>query len=223
MTKLIVAPLEALTDSRLSDPERRVLFALYSFRGKGGDDVWPKLGTIAERAGIKDQARVSKLTTALSGKGWLTKKKRGFTGGNRYTLTVPEVAKTTVEGSVSNLVRDANLEDEAMLDSRANSNLDSGTKSNLDSDTKCKELTKEQTNKQTKNRRFVPPTIQEVEAYCFERGNRVDPESFVDHYAANGWMRGKAMVKDWRACVRTWERSERDRGGRNSSTQELVF
>lgn len=55
--------------------------------------------------------------------------------------------------------------------------------------------------------RFTPPTVEDVAAYCRERGNNVDPQSFVDHYEANGWMRGKTKIKDWRACVRTWETS----------------
>lgn len=56
--------------------------------------------------------------------------------------------------------------------------------------------------------RFVPPTIEEVKAYCQERKNSVDPQHFVDFYEANGWVQGKGKpIKDWRATVRTWERS----------------
>jgi hypothetical protein len=53
---------------------------------------------------------------------------------------------------------------------------------------------------------FTPPSVEDVRAYCRERGNRVDPESFVDHYTAKGWMIGKNGMKDWKAAVRTWER-----------------
>jgi hypothetical protein len=55
-------------------------------------------------------------------------------------------------------------------------------------------------------RKFVPPTVMEVTAYCRERSNGIDAESFIDHYEANGWHRGKTPIKDWRACVRTWEK-----------------
>ena len=57
-------------------------------------------------------------------------------------------------------------------------------------------------------KRFVPPTLDEVAAYCAERGNGIDPQQFIDHYEAAGWMRGKTKIKDWRACVRTWERNK---------------
>lgn len=62
------------------------------------------------------------------------------------------------------------------------------------------------------SRRFVAPTVEEVRAYCTERANAVDPERFVDHYAARGWvMSNGRQIKDWQACVRTWEKNDADR------------
>ena len=58
-------------------------------------------------------------------------------------------------------------------------------------------------------KRFVPPTVEEVFNYCNERCNNVDAQNFVDHYTANGWMRGKVKIKDWKACVRTWENKDK--------------
>lgn len=59
------------------------------------------------------------------------------------------------------------------------------------------------------NKRFTPPTIEEVKAYCQERGNSVDPETFVDFYESKGWCVGKNKMKDWKACVRTWEKNRK--------------
>lgn len=56
--------------------------------------------------------------------------------------------------------------------------------------------------------RFTPPTVDEVKHYCAERKNGVDPERFVDFYASKGWLVGKSKMKDWRAAVRSWERSD---------------
>jgi len=58
-------------------------------------------------------------------------------------------------------------------------------------------------------KRFVPPTPDQVREYCQQRGNAVDPERFVDFYAAKGWMVGKNRMKDWKAAVRTWERGSK--------------
>jgi hypothetical protein len=56
-------------------------------------------------------------------------------------------------------------------------------------------------------KRFSPPTVEEVKAYCAERKNNVDAQRFVDYYTSNGWLVGKNKMKDWRAAVRTWERN----------------
>ena len=55
---------------------------------------------------------------------------------------------------------------------------------------------------------FVPPTVEEVRAYCVQRGNQVDPERFVDFYSSKNWFVGKNKMKDWQAAIRTWEKRE---------------
>ena len=57
-----------------------------------------------------------------------------------------------------------------------------------------------------KSTKFIPPTVEEVAAYCKERNNRVDAGRFVDFYTTKGWMVGKNKMKDWKSAVRTWER-----------------
>jgi hypothetical protein len=59
-----------------------------------------------------------------------------------------------------------------------------------------------------KRQRFSPPTVDEVAEYCRERRNKVDPQRFVDFYAAKGWKIGQNPMKDWRAAVRTWEQRD---------------
>jgi predicted phage replisome organizer len=66
---------------------------------------------------------------------------------------------------------------------------------------KDKEIDKSKSNK------FTPPTLEEVQAYCKERNNTVDAETFINFYESKGWYVGKNKMKDWRACVRTWERN----------------
>ena len=60
-----------------------------------------------------------------------------------------------------------------------------------------------------RSKRFVPPTVEEVQTYCRERNNGIDAAAFIDFYAARGWKygQGRPMV-DWKAAVRTWESRE---------------
>ena len=65
-----------------------------------------------------------------------------------------------------------------------------------------------ETREKSNSTRSAHPTQEEVIAYCKERGNSVDPQRFFDYYSANGWVQGKGKpIKDWKACVRTWERN----------------
>ena len=62
--------------------------------------------------------------------------------------------------------------------------------------------------------------MEEVRAYYTERGNLVDPETFVDFYTANGWTQGHGKpIRDWKACVRTWEKRDADRKAASADTK----
>lgn len=63
--------------------------------------------------------------------------------------------------------------------------------------------------------RFTPPSFEEVQRYCAERRNGVDPQRFVDYYTSNGWKVGRNQMKDWKAAVRTWEGG--NKGGRDNA------
>ncbi len=169
----IVAPIEVLTDDMLTDPERRVLLALFSFRGKDTNTVWPSLNAIAERAHINDLARVSKITSSLASKGWLTKKKRGFTGCNEYSLCVPD-----------RLDDKSNLAPDTKLEPSTNSNLVSDTKSNLAPDTKYKEDTNEHTIEQTNT----------VGEQSKRKGRKPRPEITIADYIENCKNEGKLAI-----------------------------
>ena len=68
---------------------------------------------------------------------------------------------------------------------------------------------KENTLKGVKEKRFAPPTPENVRGYCREMGYaNVDAERFVDFYAAKDWMIGKNRMKDWKAAVRNWARQD---------------
>lgn len=74
--------------------------------------------------------------------------------------------------------------------------------------------------------RFSPPSVEEVAAYCRERGNGVDAQAFVDFYESKGWKIGRDPMKDWKAAVRTWEKREDRHGsaaGDNRSASRFNF
>ena len=97
LSKILVAPLEALTDPDLTDQERRVLLALFSYRGRLTENVWPTREQIGQRANIKDLAAIGKRTTSLAKKGWLVKFKKGRSGHMTYTMKFPQRLETLAD------------------------------------------------------------------------------------------------------------------------------
>ena len=57
---------------------------------------------------------------------------------------------------------------------------------------------------------FKKPTVEEVHQYCNERKNKVCADAFIDFYESKDWMVGSNKMKNWKACVRTWEKREED-------------
>ena len=56
---------------------------------------------------------------------------------------------------------------------------------------------------------FVPPTLEEVEAYVLEKGYHIDPVAFFYYYDANGWYQGKKKLKSWKSAAAYWERNRK--------------
>ena len=72
------------------------------------------------------------------------------------------------------------------------------------------------------NKRFVKPTLEEVQAYCKERNNKVDAKAFFEYYETGHWIDAKGNpVKNWKQKVITWERRT-DNGRTNKGTQHTV-
>ena len=129
------------------------------------------------------------------------------------TITIPNWGK---HQSLDALEKKRKYQRDLMRKKRAEKMLcDANCEANSDANVSSLDIDKERdkeediissADKPQKTKRFTPPTVEEVAAYCKERQNNVDAERFVDYYTSNGWHVGKNSMKDWKAAVRTWER-----------------
>lgn len=113
--------------------------------------------------------------------------------------------------------------------SKAGSRKQEQTEENATSENKPKQTE----TKRSKN--FVKPTLEEVTNYCLERKNSIDPQNFLDFYESKGWKVGNQAMKDWKACIRTWEQRAKGDGlsavrgigsydhGKGSTDQRYAF
>ena len=75
------------------------------------------------------------------------------------------------------------------------------------------------TNENEKSKRFTIPTLEEIQNYCNERQNKINPEYFLDYYTARDWkFNNGGKMKDWKATIRNWERLEKNREQQNKKS-----
>ena len=68
-------------------------------------------------------------------------------------------------------------------------------------------------------KRFTIPTLEEIQNYCNERQNKINPEYFLDYYTARDWkFNNGGKMKDWKATIRNWERLEKNREQQNKKS-----
>lgn len=77
--------------------------------------------------------------------------------------------------------------------------------------------------KENRGKRFVPPTLEEVEAYCKERANGIDAHKFINYYETRGWKLKSGKMKNWKAAVRTWEGNQKEYDSKNANASDKKF
>jgi len=123
----------------------------------------------------------------------------------QYKENTKEVDKRIIQ--INDIPREENLKGSSkFFEGGIQENLKGGIQENLkDNNTRFNNTLNNTIN--ISSGRFFPPSIEEVEKYCKERNNSVDPGAFIDYYTSKDWMIGKNKMKDWKAAVRTWERN----------------
>ena len=154
--QISVVPIEVIQDRRLTLEQTRVLVALFSFRNKVTNTVWPSRAAIAERTGMHT-SNISSATTALVALGWLTKEGLGgHSKATRYTLCVPAI---TAPKQATAVAHSATVAESATVAHSATSTVaHSATRPLADSATR-KEQSIEQSIEQKKKRVPAPAFV----------------------------------------------------------------
>lgn len=53
--------------------------------------------------------------------------------------------------------------------------------------------------------RFIPPTVEEVQARIDEKGYSFEADEFINFYESKGWFIGKNKMKSWKAAMALWQ------------------
>lgn len=206
-TDYAVIPFSLLRDKRLSLRDIGLLCVMLSmadgweFSVKGLDAIFPNDGESGLRTSLK----------RIEEAGYLTMERKRGNGGKmgRVEWTVSDVASPHVEKPH---VDKPHL-DEPHVDNHGQSKYQSKLISNQVSikERECVAHTQ---------KAFTPPTLEEVTAYCNERGNTVDPKRFLEYFEAGNWTDGNGKkVKNWKQKIITWERMDKGHAGKDTASE----
>lgn len=70
-------------------------------------------------------------------------------------------------------------------------------------------IKEEEEEQEEKRRVFIKPTLEQVKDYMKEIEFNGDAEYFYNYYESNGWVVGRAKMKDWKSAVQNWKRRDR--------------
>mgnify|MGYP003635455647 CR=1 FL=1 len=149
---------------------------------------------------------------------------------NRYFANLYGKSKGAISGWIGELVKNGYIkvnytykEGSKEIDYRYISILKGGV-SVKDNTLLKKTVKNSNTNNNTTNNNniFKKPLLIDVKNYCIKRKNNIEAESFINFYDSKGWMVGKNKMKDWRACIRTWEMREKKKPTKTSKIDSQI-
>lgn len=196
-------PKEIWLNNELSIIEKALLVEIQSLDNE--QHCWASNGYFAKFFNCS----VPTITRAISHLTTLGLIKSSFNGRSRV-LEVCEPSSKRLDSLIKK-IRQPNQNDEADSSKRLTNNIKNNTSNN------------------TSNKSMSLPTIDEIKEYCNERGNGIEAEQFYDYYESVGWKVGSKPMKNWKACVRTWERKndnnirETGKGTKLSTDEEKLI
>ena len=126
------------------------------------------------------------------------RRENGKKGGRPKTETKPKQNQNKTKTKPNNNLNETKVKPNVNVNDNVNDN---------ENESKEKQEKEKLSEEETEKANIIPPKIEWVEQYVRERGNKIDAQTFYDFYSSKGWMVGKTKMKDWKACIRTWERN----------------
>ena len=187
-----------LNDNELTLEEKGLFCYLFS-----KPDCWEfHYNAMKKELKEKSNDTIRRVLTSLVEKGYITKNQKNKTESGKFggidiefTDKSFRLAETKNAESV-NTPHGANADSIELVPNNNNSinNIDNNNKDLISIDKTPK--------------RFIPPTIEEIENFCKQENIDVDAKKFFYWNDAKGWMIGKNKMKNWKSAVRTWERKK---------------
>mgnify|MGYP003148073729 CR=1 FL=1 len=133
---------------------------------------------------------------------------------NKYFSNLYGKSTVTISKWISELVANGYISTHYIYKEGTKENLKRGIKENFKDNIS---LSKDK-HINNKGAAFKKPEINDIKEYCLLRNNGIDSETFFDFYESKNWLIGKNKMKDWKACVRTWEKRQNKTNNNNTTS-----
>ena len=195
----LIIPSFARTDLDLKGNELLIFSLIYGFGQDGVSRFRGSLDYICEWTGATKPSVVSALSKLME---------KGFI--NKFDISVNGACKRTEYtinlSGLKNFTRELKNFNRTGKETLLAIQYDNIVEDNI---VKEKDINSNILKESEKKYRFIKPSIEEIRSYCEERNNGIDAETFYNFYQSKGWKVGQTTMKDWKACVITWERSRK--------------
>lgn len=202
-----------INELKLTGNELLVYAIIYGFSQDGETEFNGSLSYMAEMTNSTKRTIINTLNT-LEEKGLIRKKQY-----KTNNIVLNKYLATDIKGWCNNFAGGEKISLGGGEKISPNNDISKDI-SNSNNNIKEKDITKV-----ISKEKFRKPTIPEIQDYCLERSNGIDAESFYDFYESKGWKVGNTPMKDWKACVRTWEKSRKNNGYKTKTqkvTDEMI-
>ena len=72
-------------------------------------------------------------------------------------------------------------------------------------------------------RKFIPPTLEEIQSYIEERNSPVDAQQFYDYFNTGNWVDSNGnKVKNWKQKLITWEKYTKDQSKKKDNFYDIL-
>lgn len=110
---------------------------------------------------------------------------------------------TPVKRDVTPVKRSGNVEIEKEIDIKKDKEKE------INKEISSRARTRERDPKKEDLNDFIPPTLEEIQAYCEERHSPVNPKTFFEYFSASDWIDSRGSpVKNWKQRIIAWESDE---------------
>lgn len=182
--------------TELPNLSKLIVLYLSRFMNREQDVAWPSQKRMEAEMSISKNA-LNRHLNLLESEGWIARERGDSKTNTRYYIQFPNKIEKALEIANKGSTSEAQCSTPEVLRSTSE-----------ELQVVPEKHTNRQLNSQSNRggKKFIPPTLQEVQEYIKSRESSVDPNKFMEYFTTGEWIDSNGKkVKNWKQKVISWE------------------